>query len=401
MINAIASNTTEYFRSDILNTGNLRALIIGLFSLYFIFTRLPNEGIHRFVLLYLGFYFLLVLFATDRLHSGNLFLKFSLGVIMFPIGYYYINSVEKLRLLVKVLFFTLILHLINIAISNIFLLGTSDYLDQTFYFGAGRVNITKNILVLVFMFPVTMLFVKKHRRLVLAVYLAGFLTAMMGIKRSVLISAAVGAIAYLLAKQRITLLIRSILIAGISGIILVFAFPRFTDLFKLRFEARGERVELTEETFETEGRINEVGLVLNAWASGSFKHKLLGSEVFNDRIFFNSKRMLHTDYMIILNGSGVIGFLLWFYLFILLIREKNKYYRFLSNHILFRELNALFWMLLAAQLVLSVAGTLYAIELRSLIFMVWGAFIGTMRGYLISKSIPSGAIMSKLKNSAR
>ncbi len=85
---------------------------------------------------------------------------------------------------------------------------------------------------------------------------------------------------------------------------------------------------------------------MSTWYSGSFHHKLIGSEVFNDRLFFNSKRMLHTDYMIMLNGSGLIGFLLWFYMFVRLLREKNRFYRALRHHILFRELNALFWVLL-------------------------------------------------------
>jgi hypothetical protein len=305
--------------------------------------------------------------------------------MMLPVGYYYINSIRKLEILLQVLFVTLLLHLLNIAIANIFQLGTSDYLDETFYFGAGRVNITKNILVLVFLMPASLLFVRKYRKVVIVFYLVALLITMVGIKRSVLISAVAGVVTYLAVKQRFTLLIRTTLVSAALFLIIILIFPGFTDLFRSRFEARGERVELTEETMETEGRLSEIKAVASAWSSGSFRHKLTGSEVFNDRLFFNSKRMLHTDYMIILNGSGLIGFVLWFYLFVRLIREKNRYYRALGNHILFRELNALFWVLLTAQLVLSVSGTVYAIELRSLIFLVWGAILGAMRGYLISK----------------
>ncbi len=72
LINAIASNTSEYFSSDIFNTGNLRALIIGVFAVYFIVT-VPNEGLYRFIILYLVYYMILALFSTDRLLSGNLF----------------------------------------------------------------------------------------------------------------------------------------------------------------------------------------------------------------------------------------------------------------------------------------------------------------------------------------
>lgn len=385
VINAIASNTTEYFSSDILNTGNLRALLIGLFAAWFLFTRLPNENLQRFILLYIAYYFLLVLFSTDRLTSGNLYLKFVLGVIMLPLGYYYINSIARLELLMKILLVTLGLHILNILIANVFQLGTSDYLDETFYFGAGRVNITKNILILVFMMPVTMLFLRRYRKAVMAIYIIAFLITLIGIKRSVLISAAAGIVTYLAVKQRFTLLLRTVAAISVLLVVIMFVFPDLTDLFTSRFEARGERVELTEETIETEGRLSETETVFNAWKTGSFRHKLTGSEVFNDRLYFNTPRMLHTDYMIILNGSGLIGLFLWFYLFVRIIREKNRYYRGLKNHILFREMNAVFWVLLVAQIVLSVSGTIYAIELRSLIFLFWGAFLGTMRGFLREK----------------
>jgi len=388
VINAIASNTTEYFSSDILNTGNLRALIIGLFAAWFVFTKLPNENLPRVILFYIAYYFILVLFATDRLTSGNLYLKFVLGVIMLPLGYYYVNSIARLEVLLKVLLITLGLHILNIVIANIFQLGTSDYLDKTFYFGAGRVNITKNILILVFMMPVTMLFIPRYRKAVTVMYIIAFLITIIGIKRSVLISAAAGIVTYLAVKQRFTLLLRTVAAISVLLIVMMLVFPDLTNLFRSRFEARGERVELTEETIETEGRLSETETVFSAWKSGSFRHKLVGSEVFNDRLYFDTPRMLHTDYMIILNGSGLIGLFLWFYLFVRIIREKNRYYRGLKNHVLFREMNAVFWVLLVAQLILSVSGTIYAIELRSLIFLFWGAFLGTMRGFLKEKYPP-------------
>ncbi len=385
VINAIASNTTEYFSSDILNTGNLRALLIGLFAAWFLFTRLKNESLQRFILFYVAYYFILVLFSTDRLTSGNLYLKFVLGVIMLPLGYYYINSIARLELLMKILLVTLGLHILNIVIANVFQLGTSDYLDETFYFGAGRVNITKNILILVFMMPVTMLFIRRYRKAVMAIYIIAFLITLVGIKRSVLISAAAGIVTYLAVKQRFTLLLRTVAAISVVLVVMMLVFPEFISLFRSRFEARGERVELTEETIETEGRLSETETVFNAWKTGSFRHKLIGSEVFNDRLYFNTPRMLHTDYMIILNGSGLIGLFLWFLFFVQIIREKNKYYRGLKNHILFREMNAVFWVLLVAQIVLSVSGTIYAIELRALIFLFWGAFLGAMRGFLKEK----------------
>jgi len=116
IINAIASNTTSYFAAGTLNPGTLRALPLLVFSLYFIFTSFPTTKINRFILSYLIFYFILVYFSSDISNSLYIYLKFFLGVIMFPIAYFFINTIEKLRNLS--IFF--IVSLSNPNIFNVF-----------------------------------------------------------------------------------------------------------------------------------------------------------------------------------------------------------------------------------------------------------------------------------------
>lgn len=382
IINAVATNTTDYFPPSLLNPGTVRAIIIGLFLIYFIIYKYPNDRLSRLFLFYCLFYLILSLTASRILTSTYNSLKFIIATMALPVGYYYINSIKKLNILLKILIITLALHMVNILIANIFTLGSSDYLDETFYFGAGRVNVTKSILILIFMLPLVLMFVRKYRSLVIVLYTIAFFVTLIGIKRSVMISAGVGIVTYLLAMRRGTLLFKSVMAIMITAFVVLLIFPNVVSLFKSRFEARKDRVELTEETFDTEARVGEIKTVLDGWKNGSVKHKLIGSEPFNDRYYLGTFRMLHTDYMIILSGSGLIGLLLWFYMYWLIVREKNRYYRFLKNHVFFREMNAVFWGIMAAQLILSVAGTVYAIEARSLIFLYWGAFLGTMRGYL-------------------
>lgn len=383
VINAVATNTTDFFPPSLLNPGTVRAIIIGLFLIYFIIYKYPNDRLSRFFLFYCLFYLVLSLTASRILTSTYNSLKFIIATMALPVGYYYINSIKKLNILLKILIITLALHMVNILIANIFTLGSSDYLDETFYFGAGRVNVTKSILILVFMLPLVLMFVRKYRSLVIVLYAIAFFVTLIGIKRSVMISAVVGIGVYLLAVRKGTILFKGVLAILVTAGIGLLIFPNGVDLFHSRYEARKDRVELTENTFETEARLEEVQTVLNSWWRGSIKYKLIGSELFNDRYYFGTYRMLHTDYMIILSGSGLIGFFLWFYLFWLLVKEKNRYYRFLRNNVLFREMNAIFWGILAAQFILSVAGTVYAIEVRSLIFLYLGAFLGTMKGYLM------------------
>jgi hypothetical protein len=395
IINAIASNTTEYFTVSAINTGISRAAIFALFSFYFILHDYPGTRLGRFFLLFLLFYAILVLWSSDMLYSAIMYIKLFISVIMLLVGYRYINNFQKFRSLILVLFFALILHIINIFISNIFDLGSSDYIDETFYFGSGRVNITKSIISLVILAPLTIILYKKYKWYLIIVYLIGFVVAMIGIKRSVLLTGISSVIIYALIMRG-----RSALVKGLSGfgilLIMVLAiYPKYWDIFLTRFESREKRIEISEETMESEARYKEIQNVLDTWINGSIRHKLIGSDIFNDRQFFNVNRMLHTDYMIILNGSGIIGFILWFFSFWVIIKSKNQYYRQLKNFEYFRQLNAIFYMYLASQLLISISGTIYNVELRSTYFLVWGAIIGTMRGEAIKI-----ASFSKPENSA-
>ena len=70
------------------------------------------------------------------------------------------------------------------------------------------------------------------------------------------------------------------------------------------------------ETMEIEGRYWETEAVINAIKNDDLMHTLFGSEIFNEFDYFKTKRMLHIDYNVILNGTGIIGlfvFLLIYY----------------------------------------------------------------------------------------
>ena len=378
VINAIAANTTGFLPNTALNPGAIRGLIIGLFSIYFIFNRLTKSSLNSFVLFYLVYFFILVILSSNFFFSLDLYLKLFIGVMMLPIGYYYFNTPEKISLLLKSFFVALVIYIINIAISNTFKLGSSDYLDDSFYFGTGRVNITKSLLLLVFFAPLTITF-KRNKLLTTLIFILGLLIALIGIKRSVLLSGFIAFVIYAYFKRNKTKLIKASIALAIFVSLILIAFPSYIDTFLARFEAREERIEVTDESLEEEARYNETFQVTNEWLNGSIKHKLIGSELFNDRYYYNTHRMLHTDYMIILNGAGIVGIVLWFLIYVLIIYKKNKYYKYLKNDNLYREMNALFYMFLSAQIIMSVSSTVYAIDIRSIFFLYWGAMISIMR----------------------
>jgi len=396
ILNVVASNTTDYFPDNTLNPGIVRAIIIGFFAAYFVIKRYPFNGINRFVLAYLVYYAILVAFSTNFLFSLNLYLKLFLGVIMFPIGYFYINNVEKFRQLILIFLIALVLQIINIIIVNFFKLGTSDYLKDSFYFGSARVNITKSILVLVFIAPIAFNIFRNRINYLVIIYLAGFIVSMIGIKRAVLLSGLGGLIIYVFLKKQKANLIKAGLGIGMVMLVGLTIFPRYLDVFLSRYQARGDQMQIKTEIIDEESRYDETIRVTDTWVKGSIRHKLIGSEIFNDRKFFKTDRMLHTDYMIILNGSGAIGLFLWFYIFWVVIKEKNRYYKYVKNRILYQEMNSVFYIFLIIQLILSISGTVYNIEVRSIFFLYWGALIGTMRSTAVHVFTETNHYNSKL-----
>ncbi len=379
IINAVASNTTNYFSSEIFNSGNLRALIIVIFLIPFILKNYPSIMPSKIILLSVLYILNLTILSGNLITSLSNSLKYSIGVLMFPVGYYYFNTIDKFKQLIKIFIITLIIYITNIIISNMFNLGTSDYASDTFYFGSGSVNITKEIFVLVLFAPLSLLLFPNYRKVLYLLYTIGLIISIIGIKRSVLLSVAASAIVYMFLTNFKGSYIKSIVVGIFLVLSILIIFPSIFETFIVRLNARESQLTLDEENIESEARFNEVLLVLNNWNDKSIYFKLFGSEPFNDRYYYKTLRMLHTDYMIMLNGTGIVGIFFWFYIFFVIFKEKNKYKYLIHSNRLNIEMNAIFTALLFSQLLMSISSTVYAISLRSLIFLYWGATISLFR----------------------
>lgn len=324
-------------------------------------------------------------------------MKFFIATIMFPLGYYFINSHNKLIELSKFYAIALGFFMVNIIFSNIFQLGTSDYLEDSFYFGAGRVNITKSTIVLIFASIVFTYNSETNRKKFLIIFLviSSFIT-IIGIKRSVLLSAIAGFIIFGITSKSKVLFVKFVIVLSVVLGSFVILFPKTLDIFIDRIEAREDKLEITDESLDKEARYSETNRVLTAWVNGSVKHKIFGSEIFNDAYFFNTRRMLHTDYMVLIAGSGALGIILWFFMFILIIKEKTKYWRYLKKYPKYFYYHPVFYSIIVAQLLMSISGTIQGIDLRSFIMLYLGALIGALKGeYTYLRSLGSNETIQK------
>lgn len=381
----LATLTTNYFPAGTLNPGTARAFLIFVFLVYFISRKFILNSLNVSVLLFLLYLFILVILSSNRAGGMYTYLRVFISFMMLPVGYYYFNSIERYKQLHIAFAISLFLFVANMLIANIFKLGTSDYLEESIYFGAGRVNITKAMSVLILISPVSLLLFKKGiwRNIYIILVVTSIVIVLIGIKRSAIISLVVGLTVYFLFSPQ---KVKAIRLGILLSLFLFMASFYFLDTFYARLEARGEQVEILDEGFgEQEGRFSEVSMVVNDFEKRSFFNKMFGIEVFNELKYYGIKRVLHTDYMILLHGAGYLG--LFWYLFILL---SITYYSKLgsqgqSQMSLLKENHSINLALIVSSLFLSFAGSLFAIVLRTIMLMFIGASLRINREYRTSE----------------
>jgi len=72
-------------------------------------------------------------------------------------------------------------------------------------------------------------------------------------------------------------------------------------------------------------------------------------------------------------------------LYVLIILDNRKGYRFNKKDKYYRNLNAVFWSLIAASLVISISGSIHAFTFRSMLFFYLGALTRLQKEGAINK----------------
>ncbi len=372
IINVIADSTHGYFSWGLFNPGFLRTYIIFAFIIAFYNKYFKQNQINNLIVFTLTYFLLLSLLTSDVAYTFSIYLKYFMATMMFPIGYYYFNSLNKYKKLLNSLGWTLGLYGFFLIIANIFGLGTSDYLEGSVNFGAGRVNATKAMMIL--LFPVFLLIrneeTKSKRIIFIAIFIIGIVFVFLGIKRSALLGVIVGfPLYYLLTPYKGKLIIY------IFSLIVVLALmsPLFLDDAIMRFQARQEagRFDL-EQVEDEEARYIEIIKVKDAFINGDIIFKLFGKEFFNSPEFFNTRRMLHTDYATMLQGSGILGLGLFLYLYYLIIRKINFYRRVFWHHKKISDILSIMFVVVVVLLITGISGSVTTIGLRSIVFLFLG-----------------------------
>lgn len=386
IINVVADSTQNYFSPGLASPGYIRALLLLLFIMLYFKDFLRKNSITYLIIFSLLYYLILSLFSSNFSYTLSIFLKFLIATLMFPIGYYYINSMHKLKTLLKIMIWVLGLYVISLIVSNIFNLGSSDYIDNTVYFGAGRVNITKGIIFILIIFPAILKFENQrtNRYIYLILFIIGLIFVFLGVKRSAILGLLIGYLIYLFFTPYKTKFIKSF-VALLAFIYLLS--PLYYETLEKRIIVRKDegRFDINQAAKE-EARIKELQTVSNAFREGNLSYKFFGAELFNGQAYFKTKRILHTDYATMLAGSGLIGFILFMIIYLMMITLNLKFLRKVDNQDIKNILSISLGLIFALMMV-GVAGTVQEISLRGIVFLFCGASYSVSRQFLRSKII--------------
>jgi hypothetical protein len=357
-------------------------LFFNIVLIFYFFTKygLPKNDLNTFILLYIFYLFGISMLSSDLSESIlDGFLKISISLLMIPIGFK-VAQYDK-NLMIKGIYWTLIILLLNYFVSQFFKLGVSVYSDDTFYKGGATASapiiLSMSILIFFSAFNSNQLPYSKLFTVILSA-IAIFII-LLSVKRGAILGLIVGFIIYFIfTSKKLNTSFRLILI----GLSFVLIFSEYSDVIQKRVDAR-----TTEKNeIQNENRYREVFFMLEEMSNLSYLQILFGYEPFNSSKimakYFGRPRQLHVDYTILLLGTGIFGLASYLLLFwrIFAFSRRLKLI-FLQNKVKkgLLEVNenfALICSLLVLSLVMSFSGGIQFISYRIILFLYIGYAMG-------------------------
>lgn len=298
-------------------------IVIMLFLLYYNFLKNRFWGAFGYIYLYLLFLFVLtVLTSTNLPYSFKMLIKYAEELLFLPVSFCLFSGKDYIDKMWKVMKVMLVLFIANYLIANIFHLGGSLYVEVE---GGDTGNIEDEGHYICACFCAIMplaLMKKDQNRMIWGVATAFAIALVLStMKRTSMICVIVPFLIYAWYRFWFKLKydgMQSVLSVKriIVSVLLIFVFfsfvQSFHEIIEKRFEERSERFG---NNLEKEGRVLELRYIYNdIIVNGDFQTFLFGKETFNTvRTYANGKfgkRMIHENYGIILNGTGVVGLMI-------------------------------------------------------------------------------------------
>jgi hypothetical protein len=306
-------------------------------------------------------------------------MKIAISLLMLPIGFK-VAQFDNNRM-IKGIYWTIIVLLLNYIFSQFFKLGDSVYSDDTFYKGGATASapviLSMSILIIFYAFNVNQLPYSKIFT-VIASSIAIFII-ILSVKRGAILGLAAGfAVYFIFTSKKLNSSFRLLLI----GLGLIMILSEYSDVVQKRVDARSTE----KNEIQNENRYREVFFMFEEMANLSLPQKLFGYEPFNSSKimakYFGRPRQLHVDYTILLLGTGIFGLLIYLGLFLMIYlfanNLKSLYLRngFVNGRLQVFENFALLSSLIVLSLTMSFSGGIQFLSYRIILFLYIGYSIG-------------------------
>lgn len=319
----------------------MHAVII-LYLLSYNFLKNRFWGAFGYIYLYIIFLFVLTVLTSSNLpYSFKMLIKYAEELLFLPVSFCLFSSKEYIDKMWKVMKVMVLLFIVNYLIANIFHFGGSLYVEME---GGDMGNIEDegHYLCACFCAVLPLAMMKGSQNRMMWGIATAFAVALIlsTLKRTSMACVIVPFIIYAWYRFWFKVKFDGMMHSAMSVkrvivyVLLVTAFFFFVQSFhtiiEKRFEARSERFG---NNFEKEGRVMELEYIYDdIVVKGDFQKFLFGKETFNTvRTYANGKfgkRMIHENYGIILNGTGVVGLFIHLainiYLIILFFRYSRR-----------------------------------------------------------------------------
>lgn len=358
-----------------------------VFTLTIFIFYLTRFGLDRSFLNNILVFYILFLFAESMMSSDlqesllDGFMKISFSLFMIPIGMELAKW--KSNALIKPMIWMVIILLLNYILSQFFKLGTSIYDEDSFY--KGGATAAAPILLTTAIIYIFHAFNKKElpysNWIILIIVAAALFTILISVKRGAILSTIFGFVIYLLNTSRKgSSLFYLVITVGVLYVISL----NFTEVLQERLEARTtERNDI-----QNENRYKETFYIMEELEKMSVLEIVFGKEAFNSgsimRKYFSHSRQLHVDYNIIFLGTGVFGFLFYFFVHYSIWSQAKEFLnwvkRLANEEIRFRanEDYALIVSLMIVSFIMSFSGGLQFLSYRIILFLLIGYSLGNL-----------------------
>lgn len=389
VINVLANTTTNYFAAGTINPGFLRMLyLVGIIIFFLLHYKIPYNYFWGIIIIFLSYNFILVLFNPNLLSPIINFIKIALPFFMLIIGFTFISNQYRLNKLFKFYMIALCPLCLNYMVANIFGLGPSVYLEDSFYLGGASAGLANEISVFIIIGIIFLLMnnEKKWHYFTIILIVFSMLIILLTLRRGAFLCLGAGILVVILLTDVKYKTLKYVMIACT---LLAVLFPIYSETLNKRYEYRKIKRDGSLLNYQIEGRYIETGLVINEISNGEISKMLFGTYNLNSATYFGKKyglfRELHVGYMAILHGSGFVGLLLFGSIFVSLSKNEQRYYRHLKKEYIYRQINALFFALIAVLSVYFITSRLHGFGVTIPVFLMIGGIIGTMKNKVALK----------------